>query len=280
LRFFVAFTMAPLKDYSVMWAEELHLGYSQETRRKILSGEAYRSGGIVRETKSGKVVAILKDADRASERLQRDNAVPLAVLNVSMASIQSRLEHIQAELRALRKAAERIESKVDFANLKMDGQLLGKLSGTLHACHLDIRGGHPERTVFHRAALIECYEQISYIVREAVFDSRLLRHHAPLVERYFQAACLAGVAARDLCYRLNDTEGAAHLAARVSSDALSLFSQLRSTLTAPSALFWREPAHVTLALTAKESHARLASHQEMLRFLPAEILHALISDQA
>lgn len=262
-----------------MNVETLTLGIPEKAAAMLRAGTAYRDGGIVREFESGRIVAFLQDADAPAKELACANVVPLAVMGISMMAVNHRLKRIEAELRSVRNLLEDVAAGVTFANAKLDGQMFGRLLGALHSCHLDISAGNMQKLADYRHTFLEAYHQFRSVVEEVLGNPELLRRFEPVLRRYMQAMFLAGIAARDVSYRLNDVQGAQQLATEIAQQASALAEAAQKKLSAPSALFWRNDEHITLALDVRESAARLRSHEEALRVLPSSEIRRIAARQ-
>lgn len=262
-----------------MHVETLTLGIPEKAAAMLQAGTAYRDGGIVREFESGRIVAFLQDADAPARELASANVVPLAVLGISMMAVNHRLKRIEAELRSVRNLLQDVAAGVTFANAKLDGQMFGRLLGALHSCHLDIAAGNEQKLADYRHTFLEAYHLFRSVVEEVLGNAELLRRFEPVLRRYMQAMFLAGIAARDVSYRLDDAQGAQQLALEIAREASALAETAQKRLSAPSALFWRNNEHVTLALDIRESAARLRSHEEALRVLPSSEIGKIAARQ-
>jgi hypothetical protein len=236
-------------------------------------------GGVVRDSGTHRIVAHLRDADASSADLVAANVVPLAILGISAMAQNHRLKKIDAEIRKLSALMEDVAASAKLANVKLDGQLMGRLLGALHACHLELASGDTQRFAEYRQVFLEAYYQFRLTVDAIVRDPDLLRRHDACLRNYAQAMFLAGVAARDTSYRMTDHAGALHIADEVAKHSVALAAHARDRITAPSALFWRNDAHVELVLEVRESAARLTSHEETLRVLPRAAIDELGSRQ-
>jgi len=259
--------------------ETLHLGTTQYATELLEKGLAQREGGIVRNCETGRIIAFLQDVDGPLVESAQPIAVPLAVLGISMTAVGKRLQAIEQELQQLRAQVEDLAASTELANIKLDGMLLGKLIGDLYACDLDLAAGNRSRCSEYRQVFIQAYYQCKFVATQALESPEVLRRSGPVVHQYLQAMFLAGVAARDLSYRMNDKPGALKVANTLTEDARGIADKTRSKILARSALFWRNRQHLQLVQAADESSARLKSHQESLRELPSTELDKLIARQ-
>ncbi len=262
-----------------MQNETLTLGIPEKALAMIRDGTAYRDGGIVRETDSRQIVAFLQDADSSVSEFAKASVVPLAIMGISIMAVNHRLKLIETELRSLEDALNNIDAKIDFANVKLDGQMIGSLLGSIHACHLDISAGITHKCADYRHVFLEYCYQFRSMVEGGLNEPELFRQFEPMLQRYAQAMFLAGIAARDVSYYLNDEKGALQLATELSHQSLSLAELAHKKIKAPSALFWIEKCHMDFVSDIKESAARLKSHEEALQLLPKSEIKKLIARQ-
>lgn len=255
-----------------MQVETLTLGIPEQAEAMLNAGTAYRDGGIVREIGSGRIVAFLHDADNTAQGLLGANVVPLAVLGISMLAINRRLEKIEAELRDIKNMVEELILAVQLTNIKLDSQMIGKLRGAMHACHLDIKSGQMHRMSEYRQVFLEAHHQFYGLIRGIVRNHELLRRLEPVLKQYIRAMLLAGIAARDVSFQMDDEAGAIDVAKTISSHSQEIADGIGNCLKAPSSLFWQTEAHIDLALEVRESAARIKSHEEELIMLPRQEL--------
>ena len=263
--------------------ETFFLGMSETAFGAIQNGEATRRGGVV-YWNTGGILEHLTDADiqNGSDEVKElcgTNVVPFAVLGVSMLAINNRLEKIEATLRQMQLVINKILARAELSNLQATGNLIGHLRGTLHACHLDIQEGRRERLVEYRRSLLESYYIFKEIVDGIAGNPELVRESIEIFNKYSQFMFLAGVAARDVTYRMGKKNSARDLADEFAEHAIGLERSLRMTLSQPSALFWRNDQHISVALEIRESTARLSSQAESLRLLSNKEVRILIAKQ-
>jgi hypothetical protein len=262
-----------------MRIETLTLGIPEKAAEMLQAGTAYRDGGIVRDLESGRIVAFLQDADAPARSLASVNVVPLAVMGISMMAVAQRLRKIEAELRSLQSRIEEVEAELTLVQVKLDAELFGKLLSAIQSCHFDISASHFQKLADYRHVFLETYHRFRLVVADGINNPELLRRFAPVLRRNVQGMFLAGIAARDVSYRLDDAQGALQLSADISREASVLAEIAQQKLSAPSAVFWRNDEHVAFALEVRESAARLRSHELALRVLPSSEVEKIAARQ-
>lgn len=263
--------------------ETFVLGMSEKAFEAITSNQATRKGGVVYWNHGG-ILEHLIDADiqKGSEQVRAlcgSSVVPFAVLGVSMLAINVRLEKIEVALRQMQSAIDKIMARTELSNLQATGHLIGRLRGTLYACHLDLQVSRMVSLAGYRKDLLEAYYSLREVANGIAGNPELLRQFVDVFHQYSQYMFLAGIAARDVTYRLGEEGAAKNLSYNIAAHSIALDGSLRSTLIQPSALFWRENNHITVALETRESAARLNSHAESLRWMSKKDIHTLVSSQ-
>jgi hypothetical protein len=250
-----------------MQVETLTLGITENAEAMINAGTAYRDGGIVREIGSGRIVSFLHDADNTARGLLEASVVPLAVLGISMLAINRRFEKIEAELQDIKNMLKELILEVQLINSKLDIQMFCKLKGAMYACHLDIKCGQLHRLSEYRHVFIETHEQFYTLSRWVITNDDLLSRHEPELKQYIRAMLLAGIAARDVSFQMDDDSGAIDVTKTISFHSQEIADVLEKCLKKTKNLFWRTEAHINLALEARESTARIRSHEQELHML-------------
>ena len=262
-----------------MYIENLSLGIPEKAMEMIKAGAAYRDGGIVRELNTNKIVAFLQDADHPIHHLGHANVVPLAVMGMSIVVLKRYLEKVENRLIQLAGILKSIQDDVKFANHKLDSAFFGDLLGALQSCHMEISENKTERFSHYRQCFLSAYHHAHSLLKKSLNDTNILKKHEDVLQQYYQAMVLAGIAARDISYRMGKSQSAREIAVEMAKSSEDIFSMIKGILNSPSSLFWQQPKHLEFAHQIKESTARLKSHEEMLRLLPMEEINKIIERQ-
>lgn len=260
------------------------LAMSEATRKAIESGDAYRKGGVVYST-SGRIIEHLHDvelvqnANPAIQALISASAVPVVVFGASLVAINHRLEKIEAAIRSIKEQLEIVIDELRTANLKLDAQAIGKLSGLIKSCQIDINEGRNSRFPDYRKEFIVLYEELKSFVFSMTNNSQFLRKQHAVFIQYARAMFLAGVAARDLSYRMGEIGTTLKLSEDIGNDSQCLNKTVLEAVDNVPALFWRQEEHLDIAIEIRESRDRLLSHIDLLKVLPKELLNPILDHQ-
>ncbi|WP_153145310.1 hypothetical protein [Dechloromonas sp. H13] len=265
-------------------AESYLLTMTEEARKLIEAGEAHRLGGVV-YSNAGRIIEHLHDVDIAQNSEIAINglvgaaAVPIAVFGASLIAINHRLAKIEEKIQQLQDQIKEVLTELHLLNFKADAQLIGKLNGTIHACQVDLSEQRNDRLPVYRQAFIEAYNVMKSFVFAMARKADEFRTHEQVFVEYSRAMFLAGLAARDVSYRMGEEASAIEFSERLSRDAQELKSLVYGIVDTVPALLWRRDEHVDVAIEIRESQERLQSHVDMLKALPGDELQGLLTRQ-
>ena len=156
--------------------------------------------------------------------------------------------------------------------------MLGELRGALENCQTNIDEGRFERLPELRDKCNECYNKLKNYVENVVRES-VVRDCPDILAQYMRAMLLAGIAVRDLSYIMGEYKSTMNYSNRLLDDSKKLKDSVYDVVDSIQALFWRQDVHLDLAIEAKESYERLASHVLLLKELPAEEIKKIQTSQ-
>lgn len=252
-----------------MTALDVTLGLPPEIIDGLGLGTLVRDGGVVREASTGRLVALLRDADVADSPLRgllESNVVPFALVGISMARLERALARVEDQVR---RGFAALSAQVALVDQRVEAAVAGEFLGNFQACALDLESGRVERLPEYRRLMLVSAHQFRLLVRGAVTDVRVLRASPGAVGAAVRAALVAGVAARELTFRLGERDAALGLTDVLARDWGDVHERARDALGRPASLFWIEPVHRALERELRESAHRLEAHREMARLLPA-----------
>lgn len=239
------------------------VGMSERGEALLRSGQAVRDGGVLRG-KGGEIIEFLHDADGLRLPELAKSLVPVAVQGVAMIALDRRLQRIERELRVLCGAVAEVADGVERANVKLDSVMFGQLVGTLQACELDLAEGRVGRLAVYRHHFLMAHRSLGRVAEELCAPARF-RSRPSEVAWYIQAWAIPGIAARDVCLRLDEPDSAMVLTEQLRRDAERMSGAIDATLMDMSALCWFAPKHLACQSVASEVKARLRGHAELLR---------------
>jgi hypothetical protein len=260
------------------------LSMSEAAQKLVELGQAYRQGGVV-YTSAGKILEHLHDVDVVSnantavQSLVSVSVVPLAIFGASMMAINHRLGKIEEKLDALKEQVKAVISLLIIDGHKLDALLIGKLIGTIRGCQMDILEQRNHRLVDHRQTLIEEYHQLKTFVFAMARSKAELKTHVDVFSQYLRAMLLAGIAARDVIYRMGEYESAIAFSNELAKDGKELSDLVIGIIKLPASQFWVREPHFDVAIDVRESSDRLASHVMLLEKLPKKELQKLLCNQ-
>ena len=259
---------------------------SEETSRLIELGLAEPRGGVVYWTNASGHHGIIEHLSEVTEANATDtithnsieaSIIPSVVMCVSMLSIQQRLAAIESKLEELHGEVSRISDQTEMLQLKHDAHVLGRLRGQMEACAYDLQEGRLERLSAYREKFLSAYRELEAVCRGIMADTALFKKFPLMLQNYYQGMILAGIAARDVSYQMNEEKTASSLARQVQEDVESIASKLAICIRQPSWLFWQDVSHLRVAKVIKDGSTRIAQHAAMLATLPRETLARLAS---
>lgn len=262
-----------------MYSNEYVLGMNDEVRRMLRQGEAERFGGVIRRVDNKRVVAWLRDVDLETDTSLCPSAlmgaIPIAILGASLFAINQRLMSIESKIQKVQETLEGVRTGVDASNIKLDATMLGKLRGSLQACHLEIEEKRLDNLIAYRRNFIESYNKIIYVAKELAGSARQVRERPQEIVEYLKAAILSGIAARDVSVYAGEYESARMISKQLREDMMQVHASIGGVVDAPSALFWQEESHIDALCSVIEYRKRIISHDLALCHLPKSAIEAL-----
>jgi hypothetical protein len=178
---------------------EAKWGIAEDVQQGIEAGRLYLEGGVIRDSKTGRIVQLLREA-RADQDTLAECLRPLVPLVLSEA-VDSRVLRAEAQLRALVREIVQRSAQVRVVDGPLDMMLLGQLLSTVQLLKMHLAAGELERAASLWTELYRSVVQLLSATEALLSQGGILPKHVGIWTAYTRLCWGAGVLTLDLLIR-------------------------------------------------------------------------------
>lgn len=215
-----------------MPVNEAKWGIAQDVQQGIEAGRLYLEGGVIRDSKTGRIVQLMREA-RAEQDTLAECLRPLVPLVLSDA-LDSRVSRAEAQLRALAREIIQQSAQVRVIDAPLDMMLLGQLLSTVQLVKMHLAMGEAERATCLWTELYRSAVQVFSATESLLVHGDVLRKQMGVWTAYSRLGWGAGVLTLDLLIRQGYASYADMVAGQLVERAETFRRRLDELLSRPS----------------------------------------------
>lgn len=234
----------------------------------LSEGRLHRSGGVIRDSLSGRIVEMLQDNQTPPARIVEDLEqclVPLSAGAAAIGCLLDRLERVQQREHTAACDERDLGQEIGPVAAMMEGQSFGRLWGSVHACQLDQLENHRERMPGYLQLFLENFHRTRQVLDNLARSPEMLEFHPRLIQAGYRTLVISGLVAREIATWLGRPASALQIAGVLEQTSRGITRAITEHLEHTTALFWREPVHLACHAEIVESDLRLHGHTEQLK---------------
>ncbi|HPW59029.1 MAG TPA: hypothetical protein PLK58_10325 [Candidatus Rifleibacterium sp.] len=225
---------------------EIALNISEKIKEGLKTGEYIRIGGVIRQAKNKRIVALLKEADL--EKLQQSSGNPflqLSIADISMVSIQHQIKTLSEKITDVYNKLSEVEIVAKLINKKMDSEKFAKVEGLIERAIIALKNKDREELKRIRCETLELQRYFEKFLT-SLSDKELrdvLKTIPDTIQGhnyYFIALSKFRIALETI---LGDNEQAKQNIHRIEETVTKLEENLKRVMNQPQTLFFISDKH-------------------------------------
>lgn len=241
---------------------EAKWGIAEDVQRGVEAGQLYLEGGVIRDSKTGRIVQLVREARAEQDTLAEclRTLVPLGLAE----ALEPRMLGAEAQLRALAREIVQRSAQVRVAEAPLDMMLLGQLLSTVQLVRMHLATGEAERAAGLWTELYRSVVQLYSFTESLLPRSEVMQKHVGVWTAYTRLCWGAGVLTLDLLIRQGYACYADMVAGQLVEKAETFKRHLEELLSRPS--FWDSLSveHREVLQELHEVKRRLAARRDAL----------------
>lgn len=241
---------------------EAKWGIAEEVQQSLEAGLLYLEGGVIRDSKTGRIVQLIREA-RPEQDTLAECVRPLVPL-VLQEPVELRMLNAEAQLRALAREIVQRSTQVQVADAPLDMMLLGQLLSTVQLVKMHLATGEVERAAGLWTELYRSVVQLFSATESLLPRTDVIQKHVGVWTAYTRLCWGAGVLTLDLLIRQGYASYADMVVGQLVDKAETLKRHLEEMLSRPS--FWDSLSveHREVLQELREVKRRLMARRDAL----------------